>query len=275
MNNNSMQNNLEDNLQDIITKACTIKDVDLEKVAEESGLNYDELSSLLVEGNLKSEANYKAIGRILGLSPAKLKNIAEGWHPEPINLDYWNAKQFLTINLFPVNCYLLWDDKSHEAAMFDTGFDARESIPFILKKELRLKYVFITHTHIDHCNAAREFRSKFPMAICINAPDGIKIRNGMEFALGSLRIKVIHIPTHSVDSFAYLVEGFPDNLPPVVFTGDIIFAGSIGKISYAEGKFYLPMIKDRILSLPLKTVICPGHGPLTTVEEELKNNPFF
>ncbi|MCX7872636.1 MAG: MBL fold metallo-hydrolase [Verrucomicrobiae bacterium] len=265
--------NLEDHVGDIVQKACSIKGKSIESVAEVVGMNVYELFEFIKSGHSRQNIDYEAVGSFLGISSLKLKNIAHGWHPRQIDLSQWNIKSFVSEKGFSVNCYLLWDAGSAEAALFDTGFNYAAINQFICGKNLKLKSIFITHNHHDHIELVPLFKEKFSQIVCYNFKEDIV--NNQEFQLGALRIKAIHIPTHSNDSFAYFATGFMNNLPPVVFAGDIIFAGSVGRMPHYDGENGLKLIRENILTLPSETIICPGHGPTTTVEEELKNNPFF
>ena len=89
--------------------------------------------------------------------------------------------------------------------------------------------------------------------------------------IDSLSIKAKHTHGHSVGGMTYLIEGLAK---PVAVVGDAIFAGSMGggMVSYEDA---LLTNREKIMSLPDDTILCPGHGPLTTVGEEMQNNPFF
>lgn len=265
---------MEDNVGDIILKACQIRKKLPQEATVASGLDMNEFNNLLRTGKVDKEINYDALGRLLGIATDKLKIIANGWHPAPVDLSKWKINQFLSTEGFSVNCYLLWDENDN-AVLFDTGFDYDEIEKFLRNRRLNLKSLFITHNHHDHCKLVPQFRKNYPQVICYNAEDGISIRDGETIPHGGLNIKAVHVPSHTSDSFAFLVSGFANNLPDVIFVGDIIFAGSVGRITHAEPENALRMIKDKILSLPSQTVICPGHGFVTTVGEELRNNPFF
>ncbi len=93
-------------------------------------------------------------------------------------------------------------------------------------------------------------------------------------ALGRLRIAHRETPGHAEDGVTYVIEHWPKDAPPVAIVGDAIFAGSMGN---GNGAWDLAKqkVRDEILSLPSKTLICPGHGPFTTVAEEKEHNPFF
>ena len=81
-------------------------------------------------------------------------------------------------------------------------------------------------------------------------------------------------PGHAEDGVTYVVEGWGQGVPPVAIAGDAIFAGSMGK-DFSKANIARLKVREEILTLPEDSLICPGHGPLTTVSEELKHNPFF
>jgi len=265
---------MEDNIGDIIIKACQIRKITPAAAVIASGLTMNEFNHILKTGKLEKEINYEALGRLLGISPDKLRIIANGWQPVQVDLSRWNIKQFVSTEGFSANCYLLWD-KNGEAVLFDTGFNYTEIADFIKSHALNLKSLFITHKHHDHCKLVPQFIENFPQLVCYNSAEGTVVHDGEVISFGSLNINVIYVPSHTDDSFAYFVSGFPDNLPGVVFVGDIIFAGSVGRITHLEPEKALRTIKEKILGLPSQTLICPGHGFVTTVGEELRNNPFF
>jgi glyoxylase-like metal-dependent hydrolase (beta-lactamase superfamily II) len=177
-----------------------------------------------------------------------------------------------------VNCYLCWDEVTREAALFDTGFNAQPVFELLDGEGLQLRHVFITHSHHDHIAALPVIRERFPKvkvhSSSTGAPPDQRNRPNDFIHLGSLRITNRDTPGHADDGVTYLIGNWPDDAPNVAVVGDAIFAGSIGGArdlaDLAKQK-----IRDQIFSLPPATLICPGHGPLTTVESEKANNPFF
>jgi len=141
-----------------------------------------------------------------------------------------------------------------------------------------LQHIFITHSHYDHVEALGPIRSRFPHArVHSSSPHApLNQRNRPEdfIGVGSLRISNRDTPGHAEDGVTYVVGNWPEDAPSVAVVGDAIFAGSMGK---AGSAFELARrkVRDQILSLPGETLICPGHGPLTTVAEEQAHNPFF
>ena len=144
--------------------------------------------------------------------------------------------------------------------------------------ELDLRHVFLTHGHGDHVAALGEVRQRYPQARLHSsgADAAVHERNRSNdfIHLGSLRITNRPTPGHTADGVTYIVGTWPEDAPNVALVGDALFAGSMG----GAGRD-LPQakraVREQIFSLPTDTLVCPGHGPLTTVGEEVRNNPFF
>jgi hydroxyacylglutathione hydrolase len=271
---------LEDTMGDIIRKARQSANVSAEAVARVAGLTQDELSVLEETGKSTKNPNYEALAKFLALNPAKLRGIAEGWLPPEIDVSLWRELRQITTqgSGMSVNCYLLWDEVSREAALFDTGFDAQPIYDLIDREQLQLKHLFITHTHHDHVAALGSIRERFPKiklhSNAKGAPPDQRYRPNEFIHLGSLRITNRDTPGHAEDGVTYVIGTWPDDAPNVAIVGDAIFAGSIGG-ARELADLAKQKIRDQIFSLPSPTLLCPGHGPLTTVALEKANNPFF
>jgi hydroxyacylglutathione hydrolase len=176
-----------------------------------------------------------------------------------------------------VNCYLVWDEVTREAALFDTGWDAAPIFGLIDRNGLQLRYLFLTHLHTDHLAALTPIRGKFPKVRLRSsskmAPPDQRNRPNDCISLGSLRITHRDTPGHSEESVAYIVGTWPDDAPHVAMVGDTLFAGSVGRSNFSAG-LAKQNVQEQILSLPPETLLCPGHGPLTTVAQEKAHNPF-
>jgi hydroxyacylglutathione hydrolase len=272
--------NLEDNLGDVIRKARKASNVAPETAAKAAGLSVDELSELEGTGQPKGAINYLALAQALNLSAPKLESIAKGWVPSPKDTSRWREFRMITTegNGMTVNCYLVWDEVSREAALFDTGFTAEPIFKILDEEKLQLKHLFITHTHEDHIAALEPIRARFPKVLMHmdskNAPPQHKNRRNDCIHLGSLRITNRETVGHAEDHVIYLIGNFPEDVPHVAIIGDTIFSGSLatGFISWDQLK---ERVQSQIFSLPADTLLCAGHGPLTTVAEEKEHNPFF
>jgi glyoxylase-like metal-dependent hydrolase (beta-lactamase superfamily II) len=177
-----------------------------------------------------------------------------------------------------VHCYLVWDEVTRDAALFDTGWSAEAIFELIDENQLSLKHLFLTHTHHDHVAALDQIRARFSKLFLHTdakaSPPQHKNRRNDCLHLGSLRITNRETPGHAQDGVTYLVGNWPDDAPHVAIVGDAIFAGSMGGAK-DHGDLAKQKVREQILSLPAEALICPGHGPLTTAGLEKQNNPFF
>jgi len=271
---------LEDHAGDIAHKARAMRHVSITVAAKAAGISEDDLAAFEASGQGASKINLTALAEIIGLHPQKLEAVAGGWLPTPKDLHRWpEIRSFTTAGEgLTVNGYLIWDATTREAALFDTGIDAQPVLDVIAAEKLTLRHVFITHSHWDHIEALPKFRAAFPEAqlhsSSKSAPASQRNQRDKVVSLGGLRITHRETPGHAEDGVTYLVSGWPKNAPTVAVVGDTIFAGSMGN---GNGAWELAKqkVREEILSLPGETLICPGHGPLTTVAEELAHNPFF
>ena len=248
--------------------------------ANAAGVSEVELAALEETGQLAKKINFAALAPVLGLNAAKLEAVANGWLPSPKDLSAWREIRVFTTNGddFAVNCYLVWDEVTRDAALFDTGLDARPVLDCIAAEQLSLRHIFITHSHWDHVEALPKFREAWPKVKLHsgskNAPVDQRNKTAEIVHLGGLRVTHRETPGHAEDGVTYIVGNWQEDAPIIAIVGDTIFAGSMGN---GNGQWDLAKqkIREQILALPAETLICPGHGPLTTVAEEKAHNPFF
>lgn len=269
----------EDHIGDVIAKECFHRNVDRAHAAEIAGLSDDEFHSFLDSGHCQRPVNYPALAELLGLDERKLQGIAHGWEPAPTDLARWpGLKQIVTDEAFAVNAYLAWDTNTRECAIFDTGWNAGSLIESITQKGLTPTDFFITHSHRDHIADMTRVRKEFPNlrlhADMEGTPEASRNKRDEVVQVGSLRVSNRQTTGHASDGVTYVICGWPNNAPKVAIVGDAIFAGSMGRgnISPEEAK---RTAQEAILTLPDDTLICAGHGPLTTVGQEKEHNPFF
>jgi glyoxylase-like metal-dependent hydrolase (beta-lactamase superfamily II) len=271
---------LEDTLGDIVRKARISTQTSAETAATAAGLDIAEFEQFEVTGLAPEQIRWDSLGQLLTLNGSRLKQQGQGWRPESIDLGVWRHLRVITSSGsgMSVNCFLIWDESTLKAALFDTGFDAAPILDILEKKHLVLQHLFITHTHHDHVAALQPIRQHYPEAklhsSSLHAPVDQLNRPGECIQIGSLRVTHQTTQGHAEDGVTYIVGGWPDHAPDVAIVGDAIFAGSMGG---AKGQLELARkhVCEHILSLPPQTLICPGHGPLSTVEQETKNNPWF
>lgn len=271
---------LEDHVGDVLRKARRAANLDAAAAAGAAGVTEAAWNQIESTGAGCPSLNFPGVAAALGLSAPKLQQLANGWVPESRDLATWRE-----LRVFPttqggntVNCYLVWDEVTREAAAFDTGWEAVPILRGVEENGLVLKHLFLTHLHEDHVAGMEALRERHPKvhlhANSKNVPPQHRTRANDFIHLGSLRITNRETPGHAAEGVIYVIGTWPDDAPHVAIVGDTLFAGSIatGFQSWATLK---ERIQSQIFSLPAETLLCPGHGPLTTVAEEKAHNPFF
>ncbi len=263
---------LEDNVGDIIGKAQRGLGVSDSELAEKSGVSRENISAIR-EGTIDKDT----IGRIapvLNLNPNALVDLATGnWKPEELK-DFDGLAQFDTdYDGMKVNSYLVWDPETKSAIAFDTGADCG---PMLRKaKHLKVKLILLTHAHSDHVADLPRLREETGAHVYTPkreaVPGAEEIDEGKRFTVGKIDIDTRVTSGHSPGGMTFVVRGLAR---PIAIVGDSLFAGSMGggSVSYADA---LRNNLEKILTLPDETIICPGHGPMTTVGEEKLHNAFF
>jgi len=264
---------LEDNYNDILSKALRGLKLSEADASRQAGLAPERLHTLL--SGTFDEADAKKIAPVLGLNAGAL--VASGkksWRPQPVSLD--GLAQFTTAwDDMMVNSYVVWDAASGEAAAFDTGTDCTPILDLLKEKNLRLVCIALTHTHGDHVFELDRLKSKTGARAIVSSREPIDgadpVADTEPFSIGKLRVTSRSTWGHSRGGLTYVIEGLAR---PVAVVGDAVFAGSMGggMVSYADA---LRTNREEILTLADDTILCPGHGPFTTVGEEKQHNPFF
>jgi glyoxylase-like metal-dependent hydrolase (beta-lactamase superfamily II) len=274
MFNNAEMIPLEDNVGDIIGKAQRGLRISDTELAERARVSSQKIRALR-EGEFDELALLRVAG-VLGLAARPLCELAKGeWRPEKI-AEPDGVAQFTThFHDMAVNAYLVWDPTSRAAVAFDTGADCGEMLRFANHHKLNVQLILLTHAHSDHVADLPRLREETGADVFTPArepvPGAESIKEGRRFRLGNLRIETRLTWGHSQGGMTYVVMGLDH---PIAVVGDSLFAGSMGggNVSYQDA---LRNNLEKILTLPDKTIICPGHGPMTTVGEEKVHNPFF
>mgnify|MGYP000971974934 CR=1 FL=1 len=199
------------------------------------------------------------------------------------------------IRSYGTNCYILYCEETLQAVIIDPAGNAKELLELFEKKNLKLKYIINTHGHVDHIGANGALKKTTDALILVHEEDapmltnhdknfsifvgkeilgGIPdqfINNGDIIEFGNIKLNVIHTPGHSKGSICLYNEK-----KKVLFSGDTLFAGSIGRTDFPGGSYktIIKNIKEKLLILPDETVVYPGHDIMTTIEYEKKNNPY-
>jgi glyoxylase-like metal-dependent hydrolase (beta-lactamase superfamily II) len=265
---------LEDNASDIIGKAQRGLRISDTELAEKARVSSQKIRKLR-EGDFDELALLR-VAPVLGLAARALCELAKSeWHPKKIDERDGLAQFSTQYHDMAVNAYLVWDPASRAAAAFDTGADCNEMMRFANREKLNIKLILLTHAHSDHVADLPRLREETGAQVFAPARESVPgaeaIEEGKRLRLGNLEIDTRLTWGHSRGGMTYVVIGLTR---PIAIVGDSLFAGSMGggNVSYDDA---LRNNLEKILTLPDQTIICPGHGPMTTVGEEKQHNPFF
>lgn len=268
---------LEDNFTDVIGKAQRGLHITDESLAQRAEISLEDLQAVK-EGKVHI-AVIRRIARHLRLSPDALEDLAnKKWYPkQPVFPRGFSMFNTPFDDGLTVNSYLVWDPRSREAVAFDTGTDCSGMIDIIETEKLRVRHILLTHTHEDHIADLARLAAATGAEVWsherekISHPGARNFEEHAYFHIGTLSIKTLLTSGHSPGQTTFFVTG---SSWPLAVCGDSIFSSSMGG-SPTHFADQLRNDKEKIFTLPRDTVIAPGHGPLTTLAQEKKHNPFF
>ncbi|HEY2712906.1 MAG TPA: MBL fold metallo-hydrolase [Chthoniobacterales bacterium] len=264
---------LEDNFTDVIAKAQRGLGISDSQLAKKSGAGVDAIHDV-GDGKI-DRLTIERIAPALQLNSEALLDLAEGkFQPDEIQLD--GLALFNTpFHDMQVNAYLVWDPASKEAVAFDSGATCSSMLDFAQENGLTIKLILLTHAHPDHVADLDRLAETTDAPVYLSSREKVHGAQSMEedksFTVGRLAIESRLTWGHSPGGMTFVVRGLQR---PVAIVGDSLFAGSMGggNVSYRDA---VENNLKKVLTLPDETVLCPGHGPMTTVAEEKKHNPFF
>ena len=195
---------------------------------------------------------------------------------------------------FGTNSYLVEDEDTHDAVVIDSNLEPDLVVELARRRGADVRGILLTHTDLDHIAGLHELREAFgevPIAvhdaerdvveqgkplrsefgpIATQIDDVTTLAEGEIYRAGTLEFEVLHTPGHSPGGVSLKIDGY-------VFTGDALFAGSIGRSDFAnsDGGALVEGIRSKLLALADDTIVYSGHGPATTIGRERKTNPFL
>ena len=200
----------------------------------------------------------------------------------------------LVVGPIQANCFILGCERTKQAAVIDPGGDADRILAELAKSQLTCVTIINTHGHFDHSGDNKRLKDVTGAQLIIHRDDapmithqakngaswGMRVddspppdrfvKEGDSITFGDISLKVLHTPGHSPGGISLVTD-------KIVFVGDTLFAGSIGRTDFPGGDYegLLRNVRDKIFPLGDDVVIYPGHGPKTTVGRERRTNPFF
>ena len=195
---------------------------------------------------------------------------------------------------FATNSYLVEDEDTHDAVVIDSNLEPDLVIELARQRGANVRAILLTHTDLDHIAGLHELRAAFgsvPVAvhdaerdvvedgrplrrefgpIATRVDNVVSLADGDPYRAGSLEFEVLHTPGHSPGGVTLKIDGY-------LFTGDALFAGSIGRSDFAnsDGRTLIEGIQSKLLGQPDDMIVYSGHGPATTIGRERRMNPFL
>ena len=205
--------------------------------------------------------------------------------------------EIIQVTAFQQNCSLVWCDSSNEAALIDPGGDAELLLERVAHHGVNLTQIFITHAHIDHAGAAADIAEAKDIPIIgphqadqfwidklsdqsrmFQFPEARPfvpqrwLDQGDQVSVGEETMQVFHCPGHTPGHVVFYHQHMG-----VLFVGDVLFQNSIGRTDFPQSDHgaLIQSIQDHLLVLDDQVQFVPGHGPVSTIGQERKHNPFL
>ena len=274
---------LEDDCCDILKKARTGLGLSAGEVSQRAGLPDRVVAALEWGDQARDRAELLALARVLGLRGEPLAQIAiDKWEPLAQRQPAWIETVHGSIGGYGVQGYIVHDEG--EALLIDTAYNAAAMIEALDKRKLRLVGICLTHGHADHAEGIDHILRYREVPVYLG-PEDIDLLNwrprtdlltvpvdGCVIKVGRRTVHCLTTPGHTPGGICYRID---DPMQPVCFVGDTLFAGSIGRSNPSDlYSTHLDSVRRRLLALPPNYRLLPGHGPATTVAEELDHNSF-
>lgn len=273
-----MASPLEDELGDILQKARDGKSWSQKDLARAVDISVSDIARAERYEWIPAQEQVSAMAAALDLDAESLWAIAQdGYVPDPVASDPAFDATCLEVFMgaYPVKCYLATCRETGESAVIDTGANPEAIINKVREKNVNVTHILLTHNHPDHAWGLGKLDAAFGCPAWIGAdepkPGGSRdlrsVAGGDTLNVGRMSVEILSTPGHTAGGISYRINS-------TVFSGDCIFAGSMGRANSSWQDLF-SSITTRLLAFPDDTRLLPGHGPATTVGGEKIHNPFF
>lgn len=275
---------LEDEVADILKKARTGQGLSIGDVARVTGLPGGDITAIERGDPPRDRAEVRSLAKALNLRAPALEQIAfDRWEPVAQQPPAWVEMIHGSIHGYGVQGYIVHDQG--EAVVIDTAYNAPAMLQTLSRMGLSLIGICLTHGHTDHAQGIDQLLRQREVPVYLGPEDadllGWRPRadlleipaDGRKITVGRRTVHCMPTPGHTPGGVCYRLDD-PDY--PICFVGDTLFAGSIGRSNPSRlYQTHLDSVRTRVLTLAPDYRLLPGHGPATTVEEELDHNPFY
>jgi hydroxyacylglutathione hydrolase len=274
---------LEDFLGDIVGKARRGLGISEAELGKETGLTTTQLSRIESYELVPDDSVITSLARVLSLDSQKLIGIARGWVPKRGNESHSTSKILVERVVLDagmiVNAYVMKCVKTGAGAIIDAGGQAERILGLVKSMSVDPTHILLTHGHGDHTGALQEVKEATGAQVCCSESDSgmlgshkglvdSLVDDGWTTNVGQLRITAASLPGHTAGGVGYGTDG-------VFFSGDALFAGSLGGARGAAYTGQIEAVRKRVLVMDGETRLFPGHGPITSVLQESEHNPCF
>jgi glyoxylase-like metal-dependent hydrolase (beta-lactamase superfamily II) len=274
---------LEDDFCDIVKKARLGQGLAVADLARTTGLAPGDITVLERGGRVPTRVEVETLAKALRLRARPLIRIAlDGWGPAQTTVLNCVETVMGDIGGYAVKGYVLHD--SGEALFIDTAYNAEAMLEVLDRKGLKLVGVCLTHGHADHAGGLDVILQHWRVPVYLGKADQAlldwrpprqllaRTEDGQAIPGGGLKLRCLETPGHTPGGICYRLEQGPREL---CFVGDTLFAGSIGRANpLSLYPVHLDSVRRLVVTLPKESILLPGHGPSTTVAEEVEYNPF-
>lgn len=275
---------LEDEVSDILKKARTGQGLSIGDVARVTGLPGGDITAIERGDSPRDRTEVRSLAKALNLRAPALEQIAfDRWEPVAQQPPAWVEMIHGSIHGYGVQGYIVHDQG--EAVVIDTAYNAPAMLQTLSRMGLSLIGICLTHGHTDHAQGIDQLLRQREVPVYLGPEDadllGWRPRadlmeipaDGREITVGRRTVQCMPTPGHTPGGVCYRLD---DPGHPICFVGDTLFAGSIGRSNPSRlYQTHLNSVRTRLLTLAPDYRLWPGHGPATTVEEELDHNPFY